>query len=122
MEPYRHRIFLCTNVKEGGRSSCTLRDSANTFTALKDKIAKKGLEFDVKVVKSGCLGLCEQGPNLIVYPEGRWYSGMTPEDVPTFVESQLVRGEPYEKRAWNKDLLQDFFAKKIARKKAEAKK
>lgn len=119
MEPYRHRIFLCTNVREGGRSSCTLRGSAETFECLRSEIVKKGLEFDVKVVKSGCLGLCEQGPNMIVYPEGVWYSGMGNEEVAPFVESQLIRNQRYEKRAWKESDLKRFFEDKRTRKKME---
>lgn len=122
VEPYRHRIFLCTNVKEDGRSCCTLRGSEKILKALQNNIADKGLEFDVKVVKSGCLGLCEQGPNAIVYPEGIWYSGLQEEDIRPFVETQLIGGRRYEKRAWDDRLLRDFFDKKTARKRAEAKK
>lgn len=119
MEPYRYRIFLCTNVREGGCSSCTLRGSADTFACLKQEIIKRGLEFDVKVVKSGCLGLCEMGPNMIVYPEGTWYSGMTPKDVGPFVDSQLIRGQHYDEKAWKDDLLKNFFTQKWEKKKQE---
>lgn len=117
MEPYRHRIFLCTNNREGTKSSCTLRGSQETFACLKEELVARGLQFDVKVVASGCLGLCEQGPNAIVYPEGVWYSGLNPEDVPAFVETQLIAGERYTKKALADDWVKDFFEKKIARKK-----
>ena len=117
MEPYRHRIFVCTNVRDGERSSCTRRGSQETLACLKDEIVNRGLGFDVKVVASGCLGLCEQGPNCIVYPEGVWYSGLNSVDVAEFVETQLVENKRFEKKAWDDAKLQKFFDDKIARKK-----
>ncbi|MDO8519297.1 MAG: (2Fe-2S) ferredoxin domain-containing protein [Deltaproteobacteria bacterium] len=117
MEPYKHRIFVCTNNREGEKSSCTLRSSAATLACLKKEIAERGLEFDVKVVPSGCLGLCEQGPNLIVYPEGKWYSGVSTEHVKDFVDMAVVKDQTYAPCAWNDQKLQKFFDEKTARKK-----
>lgn len=122
MEPYRHRIFVCQNQKAPGKSCCMGRGANETFSALKEELVKKGLQFDVKVVSSGCLDLCDQGPNLIVYPEGNWYSGMTSGEVPAFVESQLVQGKPYAKKVCDEVVLKDFFAKRKVRKMAEEKK
>ena len=117
MEPYQHRIFICTNNREGEKSSCTRRSSEKTISFLKKEIEEKGLQFDVKVVPCGCLGLCEQGPNLIVYPEGKWYSGVTAEKAHDFVADVLVAGKTYAPCAWDDQKLQKFFDEKTARKK-----
>jgi len=81
MEPHHYRIFICTNLRDGEKSSCSLRGSHETLQALKKEFEKRELQFDVKAVQCGCLGLCEKGPNLIVYPGGTWYSGLTAEFV-----------------------------------------
>lgn len=122
MEPCRYRLFVCTNSKPGGKASCTLHGSQETIAALKEELKKKGLQFDTKVVSSGCLDLCERGPNLIVYPEGIWYSGVNRECVAEFVQTQLVDGKRYEKKACNEEELKSFFEKRKARKTAELKK
>ena len=119
MEPYKKRIFICTNQREGEKSSCTRRGSDQTISFLKKEIEERGLKFDVKVVACGCLGLCEQGPNLIVYPEGKWYSGVTAEKAKDFAADVLVAGKTHEPCAWDDKKLQTFFDEKKARKKSE---
>ena len=57
---------------------------------------------EVQITTCGSLGVCERGPNLVVYPEGVWYSGVRPEDVPELVESHFVQGRPVE-RLVNRD-------------------
>jgi len=73
MEPYKHRIFFCTNENEPGKAACSKAGAFEVLSLLKSEIITKGLQFDVKVTPCGCLGLCSTGPNLIVYPEGNWY-------------------------------------------------
>ncbi len=65
-----------------------------TIDALRKEIAARGLVNDVQLTTCGSLGLCERGPNLVVYPEGVWYSGVKPEDVPEIVESHFKQGRP----------------------------
>lgn len=119
MEPFKHRIFFCTNQKDPSKSSCAQRGCHETLKALESEIKKAGLKYDVKITTTSCLGPCETGPNLIVAPEDTWYFGLTPDLVPEFVQTQIVEGKRYEKRAWNENKLKDFFEKKIARKKKE---
>jgi (2Fe-2S) ferredoxin len=75
----------CLAVRRGVPArSWTLRREINT----------RGLEDEVQLTTCGSLGLCEHGPNLIVYPEGIWYSGVTPTDVPEIVQSHFQDGTP----------------------------
>ncbi|MEI6670077.1 MAG: methyltransferase [Acidobacteriota bacterium] len=94
MEPFRLHVFACDQQKPEGAPSCSARGSALTIDALRKAIAARGLVNQVQLTTCGSLGLCERGPNLIVYPEGVWYSGVTPEDVPELVESHFVNGRP----------------------------
>lgn len=80
--PYRKTVFVCTHAREDGRVSCADpgRGGLEVCAALKDETKKAGLKGRVRVVRSGCLGLCEHGPNAFVYPEGEWLSGLSAAD------------------------------------------
>ena len=89
--PYRKTVFVCTNVREG-KTACANpgRGGAEICSALKEEVKKLGLKGQVRVARSGCLDRCEQGPNLFVYPEGEWYSGVKDADVPQIL-AKLAR-------------------------------
>ena len=99
MEPFRFHVFVCDQQKPEGVPCCTARGSAQVLDALRREINTRGLEDDVQVTTCGSLGLCEHGPNLVVYPEGIWYSGVTAEDVPELVRSHFQEGTPVERLA-----------------------
>jgi (2Fe-2S) ferredoxin len=82
--PYRKTLFVCVHARADGRVSCAApgRGGAELAAALKDEVKKAGLKGQVRVVKSGCLDLCEKGPNAFLYPEGEWLSGLSPADAP----------------------------------------
>jgi (2Fe-2S) ferredoxin/ubiquinone/menaquinone biosynthesis C-methylase UbiE len=62
--------------------------------ALRREIAAQSLANEVQITTCGSLGLCERGPNMVVYPEGVWYSGVRAEDVPEIVDSHFRQGRP----------------------------
>jgi (2Fe-2S) ferredoxin/predicted O-methyltransferase YrrM len=97
MEPFRFHVFLCDQQKPDGVPCCTARGSVQLLETLRREINARGLEDEVQVTTCGSLGLCEHGPNLIVYPEGIWYSGVTPADVPEIVRSHFQEGTPVER-------------------------
>ncbi len=70
--------------------------------ALRKELAAQGLMNDVQVTTCGSLGMCERGPNMVVYPEGIWYSGVQVTDVLDLVREQFVNGRPLE-RLVNRD-------------------
>jgi (2Fe-2S) ferredoxin len=85
--PYRRMVFVCTNIREeDGRPACGLRGSEKICEMLKEEVKKRGLKGKIRALKSGCMDLCEKGPNVMVFPEGTYYSGVAPEDVPSFIE------------------------------------
>ncbi|MBQ3356381.1 MAG: NADH-quinone oxidoreductase subunit NuoF [Oscillospiraceae bacterium] len=82
----RSHVLIC------GGTGCTSSGSVNVKAKLEEELAAKGLNGEIKVVQTGCFGLCALGPVMIVYPEGTFYSRVTPEDVPEIVEEHLLKG------------------------------
>ena len=102
MEPFRYHVFVCDQQKPEGVPCCAARGSTKTIEALRREIAARDLINDVQVTTCGSLGLCERGPNIVVYPEGVWYSAVTPDDVAEIVESHFRLGRVVE-RLVNRD-------------------
>jgi (2Fe-2S) ferredoxin/ubiquinone/menaquinone biosynthesis C-methylase UbiE len=94
MEPFRYHVFICDQKKPEGVPGCCARGSQKVIDALRRELGTRGLNDQVQVTTCGSLGLCESGPNMVVYPEGVWYSGLRPEDVPEIIESHFQNGKP----------------------------
>ncbi|HUT52806.1 MAG TPA: methyltransferase [bacterium] len=94
MEPFRHHVYVCTQQKPEGAPSCPAKGAEDTLAALRSELGKAGLADEVQVTTCGCLGLCEQGPNLVVYPEGAWYAHVGAADVPELVSEHFAGGRP----------------------------
>ena len=86
MDIYRAHVLCC------GGTGCTSSGSAQIIERFEQKIKEAGLEKEVKVVRTGCFGLCEAGPVVIVYPEGTFYSRVKVEDVDEIVSEHLLKG------------------------------
>jgi (2Fe-2S) ferredoxin/predicted O-methyltransferase YrrM len=99
MEPFRLHVFVCDQQKPEGVPCCASRGSGQILDALRREVSARGLEDEVQVTACGSLGLCEHGPNLVVYPGGIWYSGVTTTDVPEIVRSHFQGGTPVERLA-----------------------
>lgn len=101
MEPYRHHVFVCTQNKPEGVTSCPSSGSMNILGALYGELGKQGLSDEVQVTSCGCLGLCDEGPVMIIYPEGVWYRKLAPSDVQEIVSSHLHGGTVVTRVQWN---------------------
>jgi (2Fe-2S) ferredoxin len=91
---YSCHVFLCT-----GPNCCTEEVGQEAWDKLKQSLKEKGLIAPAGPcyrTKVGCLRICQDGPTMLVYPEGTWYHGMTAERVPHFVQQHLVEGKPVE--------------------------
>ena len=86
MEFYRSQVLVCTGT------GCTSSNSKEIIKVFEDEIKNNGLEKEVKVVHTGCFGLCENGPVVIIYPEGAFYSHIKVSDVPRIVSEHLIKG------------------------------
>ncbi|WP_084146807.1 NADH-quinone oxidoreductase subunit NuoF [Paenibacillus wynnii] len=85
-----------------GGTGCTSSDSNKIITALEKEVHNHGIQDKVEVVRTGCFGLCELGPVVIVYPEGIFYSCVEVKDIPNLVEQHLLNGKPYDKKIYEK--------------------
>ena len=102
MSKFRQHFFVCINQRPPfAKPSCGLRNSNQILTMLKEEVEQRGLQNDIKVTGSTCLGPCEHGPTIVVYPEGIWYQAVTPEDVTEIVESHMINNKPVERLIYN---------------------
>ena len=79
--PYVCHVFVCTNDRGGTRKSCADGESPLVRAALKKEINDRGWKGKVRVSNSGCMGLCGQGPNVVIYPQKVWFPNVAPNDV-----------------------------------------
>ena len=94
--PFQRIIFVCLNERPAGETCCASSDSAPILEALKTQVKSAGLKGKVRVSRSGCQDLCAQGPNVMLFPEYRWFHHVTLADVPRIVEwlKQPLAAEP----------------------------
>jgi (2Fe-2S) ferredoxin/precorrin-6B methylase 2 len=104
MPPFRYHVFACEQRKPDGLPCCAARGSLAVIEALRREVAAQGLLDTVQVTACGSIGLCERGPNLVVYPDGVFYSGVQPSDVPEIVREHLGRGRLVERLAQRDEL------------------
>ena len=86
MNFYRSHVLIC------GGTGCASSASADVAIAFEKLVADNGLDNEVKIVRTGCFGLCEMGPVVVIYPEGAFYCRIKPSDVETIVSEHLVKG------------------------------
>ncbi len=104
---YRSHVLVC------GGTGCTSSNSAAIIEALEKELADKGLTEEIKVVKTGCFGLCALGPIMIVYPEGSFYSEVKVEDVPEIVEEHLLKGRIVTRLLYDETVVNDSEIKSL---------
>ena len=98
---YRSHVLIC------GGTGCTSSGSQKVRAALIDEIRKQDLEDEVNVVETGCHGLCEQGPVMVVYPDSTFYAQVTPEDIPEIVSEHLLKGRPVTRLIYNEAVTKE---------------
>ncbi len=101
MEPFRFHLFICTQQKPEGVPSCPASGSFAVLDKLDRELQTRGLDKDVQLTTSGCMGLCDEGPILVAYPEGVWYRKVQAADVIEIVETHLRGGKPVEHLRWD---------------------
>lgn len=93
---YERHVFFCCNQKEAGKKSCQQADAESLCQYTKKRLAELGQHGPgkIRVSKSGCLGRCESGPCILVYPEQRWYTYHDIEDIDRIIEEDFLSGKP----------------------------
>ena len=98
---FRSHVLVC------GGTGCTSSGSQAIIDSLESEIKKNGLEEEVKVVKTGCFGLCALGPIMIVYPEGCFYSEVKVDDIPEIVSEHLLKGRIVKRLLYKETVEED---------------
>lgn len=91
----RAHVLIC------GGTGCTSSGSKSIQAAFNDALIANGLTEEVKIVQTGCFGLCALGPVVIVHPDGTFYSQVKPEDVEEIVSEHLLKGRVVERLVYN---------------------
>ena len=127
MQPFRYHVIVCTQQKPENVPACAAANAGAVLDALYGQLGQQGLSDDVIVSTTGCLGACEHGSVMIVYPDATWYGAVKPADVAEIVASHLKGGKPVarlaltEEAALRAEILEhrkQFFGMLAARDKA----
>ncbi len=79
--PFVCHVWVCVNDRKGSRKSCADGVGASLKDALKEGVERRGWTGRVRVSHTGCMGLCPRGPNVMIHPQGSWFSEVTGSDV-----------------------------------------
>ncbi len=87
--PYLCHIFVCANMRENNPENpgCGAKGGDILKDKLKAAVTARGWKGKVRVSTTGCLGLCAQGPNVLLHPQGVWFSGVTEADLDVILET-----------------------------------
>ena len=94
---FTHHIFCCLNQREPGnsRGCCASKDAEPLFEYFKQRVKTLGID-KTRVNRAGCLDRCADGPTVVIYPEGIWYSLKTKADIDRVIASHLQQNQPVE--------------------------
>jgi (2Fe-2S) ferredoxin len=96
---YRYHVFFCVNRREDGRPCCANHDSQAMRDYAKERVKALGLagKGSVRVSTSGCMDRCDEGPVVVIYPEGTWYTYVDRHDVDEIINRHLAQGQVVER-------------------------
>lgn len=99
MSYYRYHVFVCTNEREDGSQACGQCGARELRDYLKRRTKELGLagKGSVRVNAAGCFDRCAEGPVMVVYPEGTWYTYVDREDIEEILQEHLVNGRVVER-------------------------
>ena len=92
----KYHVFICTSCRINGQQKgyCYQHESVDILQSFMQEIDDRELSGDVTINNTGCFGICDKGPIVVVYPEGVWYGHVKPEDVERIVEEHFENGNP----------------------------
>ena len=99
MSFYKYHMFFCTNQRDAGEACCANHNAK----AMRDYAKKRSKELGlaraggVRVNLAGCMGRCEQGPVIVIYPQGTWYTYVDQEDIEEIITSHLLQDQLVER-------------------------
>ena len=95
----KHHVLVCTNERPAGhpKGSCMENGAQAVLEKFQLEREMNDLWGTMMVTRTGCMGPCDMGPTVVVYPDGVWYVKVSPEDVSEIIESHLQNGKPVER-------------------------
>ena len=103
----RSHILVCTGT------GCSSSNSPAIIEAFEQELKAQGMDQEVRVVKTGCFGLCAMGPVVLVYPEGAFYTHVTVPDVAEIVSEHIVKGRIVQRLLHKEGDAAEFFIAKV---------
>ncbi|MDA8236073.1 MAG: (2Fe-2S) ferredoxin domain-containing protein [Clostridia bacterium] len=99
MNKPKYHIFVCTSSRINGQQKgfCHSKDAIEIVENLMEEIQDRDLGGEVFVTNTGCFGICEKGPIVVVYPDNVWYGSVTPNDIEEIMDKHIEGGEPVKR-------------------------
>lgn len=99
MQKPLHHIFICTSSRPNGQQKgfCHNKTSVDVLAKFMEEIEGRELNGEVFINNTGCFGVCEKGPIVVVYPDNVWYGSVTPDDVPEIMDEHIEGGKVVER-------------------------
>ncbi|PJC04847.1 MAG: 2Fe-2S ferredoxin [Gallionellales bacterium CG_4_9_14_0_8_um_filter_55_61] len=100
MSYYDKHVFFCTNQRAEGETCCNAHGAQRMRDYVKDRVKQLGLSSDtnrIRINSAGCMNRCDEGPVIVVYPEGIWYTYVDESDLDEIIEEHLKHGRIVER-------------------------
>ncbi|PKL70274.1 MAG: 2Fe-2S ferredoxin [Methanomicrobiales archaeon HGW-Methanomicrobiales-1] len=99
MQKPKHHIFVCSSSRPNGQQKgfCHSKNSVDIMMKFMEGIEERDIGGEVFLSNTGCFGICEKGPVVVVYPENVWYGSVTPDDVEEILDSHIEGGTIVER-------------------------
>lgn len=96
---FSHHLFFCLNQRSNGEDCCDQHNAFTLFDYAKKRVKELGIAGPgkIRVNKAGCLDRCADGPVMVVYPQGVWYTMVDVDDVEEIIQSHLIAGRTVER-------------------------
>jgi (2Fe-2S) ferredoxin len=96
---YKHHVFFCLNRRDPPEACCANHNAEAMKDHAKARVKRLGIkgEGGVRINSAGCLDRCQEGPCIVVYPEGTWYTYVDREDIDEIIDEHLVKGRVVER-------------------------
>jgi (2Fe-2S) ferredoxin len=96
---YARHLFFCTNQRDDGSLCCGDFDARSARKYLKQRAKEAGIhaEGEVRINSGGCMGRCDQGPVIVIYPESVWYTYVDREDLDEIFDEHVLKGRKVER-------------------------
>ncbi|MHB8623238.1 MAG: (2Fe-2S) ferredoxin domain-containing protein [Sulfuricaulis sp.] len=99
MSYYRYHVFFCVNQRAAGETCCANHQAQAVRDYAKQRIKSLGMAGPggIRINTAGCLDRCEEGPVMVIYPEGTWYTYVDQQDIDEIIEQHLQHGRIVER-------------------------